>query len=74
MAIFRPHWKCNRRSKPHGRGLFSGLVFWDHDFEFFWFAEGSRGHLLFGRECGLDVVNDNPERRRVVILRVRKHL
>ena len=69
MATFRPHWKCNRRSKRFEEGPFSGLVFRDHEFIFFrrsW--KGAAVIILAARERVLDVANTKPDRRRVVII------
>ena len=69
MATFRPHWKCNRRSKRFEEGPFSGLVFRDHEFIFFrrWW-KGAAVISLASRERVLDVANTTPERTRAVII------
>ena len=56
VAIFRPHQKCNRTSKPRWRGPFFGRIFRDHDFVFFFALDGSRNHHFrflrsSGRRC-----------------------
>ena len=69
VATFRPHWKCNRRSKRFEDGPFSGLVFRGHEFIFFrrWWKGAVVISLAF-RERVLDVANTTPERTRAVLI------